>query len=120
VSPRQSRQHDALPLADYDQLRVGELQHRVRSLDSGELEVLLRHEREHADRAPVRQVLQARLDQVRSGSPPSPGGGEGTPERSAPPPDRSKVSPASSPEPIGPSPHGSPAQSAKPKANRAR
>lgn len=117
---RQSPQHDELPLANYDQLPVGTVEHRIRSLDADELETLLAYEHEHADRAPVTRVLDVRLAQVRSGSEPSPGGDASAPERPAPAGGGSKVSPASSPEPMGPPPHGTPAQPARPKANRPR
>jgi hypothetical protein len=81
VPAPQSPQHDELPLANYDQLPVGTVEHRIRSLDAEELETLLAYEHEHADRAPVIRVLDERLAQVRSGSEPSPGGGPAMADR---------------------------------------
>jgi hypothetical protein len=120
VPARQSPQHDELPLANYDQLPLGAVEHRIRSLEAEELETLLAYEHEHADRAPVTRVLDERLAQVRSGSELSPGGGPAAPERPAAAAGGSKVTPASSPEPMSPPPHGQPAQPAQPKGNRAR
>ena len=87
----------ALPLADYDHLQLGDLVHRIRSLDASQLETLLGHEREHADRLPVVQALQARLDQVRSGAELSGGDPSAPSALAAPAPDAgSPVQPATS------------------------
>ena len=73
MAARPSPQHDELPLANYDQLPLHSLQHRIRSLEPDEVETLLAYEREHADRRPVIRVLDARLVQLRSdGTPPPP------------------------------------------------
>ena len=48
-------QSAALPLADDDHLPLGDLAHRLRSLDADQLEALLRHEHEHGDRLPAVQ-----------------------------------------------------------------
>ncbi|MET9290738.1 hypothetical protein [Streptomyces sp. NPDC003077] len=112
-------QTGGLPLADFDELPVGELEHRIRSLTSGELEELLRHERAHADRAAVVQLLTARLGQLERGGTPSPGGSEPRPAGSQPSRSSSPVSPSTSAEPIHPPPHGHPGQPGKPKGNQA-
>jgi hypothetical protein len=65
--------HDDQPIPDFDQLSLGELRHRVRSLDERELRTLIEHEREHGDRVPVLELLRARLDQLADGAQPSPG-----------------------------------------------
>ncbi len=107
-----------LPLPDYDHLPIGGLESRVRSLNAGEVEELLAYERTHADRLPVTELLSARLEQLRSGAEPTSGDpGALRPEQSA---SRtgSPVSPATSPEPFGPPPHGTPDQRGKPKSDR--
>ncbi|MFE2429346.1 ChaB family protein [Streptomyces sp. NPDC059373] len=112
-----SPRHDELPLADYDHLPIGSLEHRIRSLHASELKTLLAYEREHANRAPVVRILRARLDQLRAGAKPSHGGDRFRPEQPAAPHAGSKVTPATSPQPIHPPLHGTPAQSGKPKAD---
>jgi hypothetical protein len=71
---------DDLPLADYDQLPLGDLRHRIRSLDEGSLRTLVEHERAHGDRAPVLQLLTARLEQLENGAEPSGGDQVNAPE----------------------------------------
>ncbi|MGD9482695.1 hypothetical protein WDH52_05445 [Streptomyces sp. TRM70308] len=111
--------HDELPLADYDHLPAGSLEHRIRSLTAGQVEELLAYERGHADRAQVVQVLTARLDQLASGSVPSGGDQDGPrPEQAPPPASGSPVSPATTPEPTHPPPHGTLDQRGKPKGDR--
>jgi hypothetical protein len=111
--------HDELPFPDYDHLSAGELGHRIRSLSHEDLEQLLRYEREHAHRTHVIALLTSRLHQLEEGSPRSPGS-------SVPPsgpqgrPGGSPVSPATSPEPYNPPPHGTPDQPAKPVGDRFR
>src|SRR3954466_9100562 len=109
---------NTLPLPDYDHLPIGGLESRVRSLSSGDVEELLRYERAHADRVPVVELLSARLEQLRSGAEPTSGDpGALRPEqhgRDA----GSPVSPATSPQPFGPPPGGTPDQRGKPKGDR--
>jgi hypothetical protein len=77
-----------LPVPDYDHLPLGNLEHRIRTLDADALAALLDHEREHGDRAPVVQVLSARLDALRSGrAEPSGGDPAGAQPEHAPAPD---------------------------------
>jgi hypothetical protein len=64
---------DGPPLPDYDQLSLGDLRHRVRSLDEEALTGLVDHERAHGARTPVLEVLSARLAELRDGAEPSPG-----------------------------------------------
>ena len=107
-----------LPLPDYDHLPVGSLESRIRALSAGEVEELLAYERAHADRAPVTALLSARLEQLRSGAEPT----SGDPGALRPEESRSSagspVSPATSPEPMSPPPHGTPDQRGKPKGDR--
>ncbi|MFH8573970.1 hypothetical protein [Streptomyces sp. NPDC017993] len=110
---------DRLPLADFDQLSLGALESRIRSLSSGQLEKLLHHESGHANRVPVVEVLRARIDQLAAGAEPSPGSERGNSDR---PPNGSTrggspVSPATATD-VNPPPHGTPEQSGKPKGDR--
>src|SRR3954471_13597437 len=87
----------ALPLPDYDHLTVGDLTHRIRSLDADALQTLLRYERDHADRLPVVQVLTTRLEEVRGGESLSSGTAAAPSAGAAPAPDAgSVVAPATS------------------------
>jgi hypothetical protein len=108
---------DDPPIAGYDQLPIGSLEHRIRSLDAGEVETLKRHERDHADRTAVLRMLDAQLDRLSSGAAPSPGG-SGEPLPPEPPRGGSKVSPQTTAQPLSPPPHGTPDQPGKPKADR--
>ncbi|MFB8774287.1 hypothetical protein [Streptomyces broussonetiae] len=107
-----------LPLPDYDHLPIGGLGSRVRSLTSDQVEEVLAYERSHADRRPVTELLTSRLEQLRAGAEPTSGDpGAMRPETGA----RrtgSPVSPATSPEPMSPPPHGTPDQRGKPKGDR--
>jgi hypothetical protein len=107
----------SLPLADFDHLPVGDLVHRIRSLDASQLETLLRHEREHGDRLPVVQALQARLDQVRAGAALSDGDPSAPSALAAPPAEGgSPVQPATSGPVINPPSHGDPTNPAQPRS----
>jgi hypothetical protein len=109
---------DALPLPDYDHLPTGSLESRIRALTTEEVEELLAYERTHADRLLVTELLSARLEQLRAGAEPTSGDPTAVrPEESRHSAD-SPVSPATSPEPSGPPPHGTPDQRGKPKGNR--
>ncbi|PJE11801.1 hypothetical protein [Mycobacterium sp.] len=69
-----------LPLADYDQLGLGDLRHRVRMLEEPQLRTLIDHEEAHGRRTPVLQVLQSRLEELRGGAAPSGGDPQNAPE----------------------------------------
>ncbi|CAL9599111.1 hypothetical protein SUDANB6_05415 [Streptomyces sp. enrichment culture] len=110
---------NTLPLPDYDHLPTGGLESRIRSLSVEEVEELLAYERSHADRLPVTQVLASRLEQLKSGAEPSSGDPRALrPEQTAGRAGSSPVSPATSPQPMSPPPHGTPDQPAQPKGNR--
>jgi hypothetical protein len=80
-------QDTPLPIPDFDQLPTAGLAHRVRTLDADGLVVLLDHERAHADRPAVVQLLEHRLDRIRSGdAQPSGGDPAGVQPEHAPPP----------------------------------
>ncbi|GHE57164.1 hypothetical protein GCM10014715_07810 [Streptomyces spiralis] len=107
-----------LPLPDYDHLPLGALESRVRSLSAEEVEELLAYERTHADRVPVTEVLTARLEQLRSGAQPTPGDPTALRPEQAAGQAGSQVTPATSPQPFGAPPHGTPDQRGKPKGDR--
>jgi hypothetical protein len=113
-----STHHDGdLPIADYDSLPAGALEHRIRSLGLDQLETLLQYEQRHADRVPVKELLTSRIGQLKSGSTPSPGGqAPAAPGASS---SGSPVSPETAAEPMHPAPHGTQDQPGKPKSNRA-
>ena len=85
-------EHD-LPLPDYDELPMGSLQHRIRALDIGDIQVLLDHERAHANRVPVTELLTHRMEDLRQGARPSSGDQTEAPEAPADTPHGSPVSP---------------------------
>ncbi|MGW0821611.1 hypothetical protein [Streptomyces sp. NPDC002845] len=108
-----------LPLPDYDHLPIGSLESRVRALTADEVEQLLAYEHAHADRRSATEVLTARLEQLRSGAEPTSGDpGAVRPEEGERRRTGSPVSPATSPEPMSPPPHGTPDQRGKPKGDR--
>jgi hypothetical protein len=98
-----------LPLPDYDHYSASRLGHAVRSLEFDDLVTLLEYEGDHADRPQVKEILAARMEELASGSTPSPGRPPpGTPPADVPP-RGSPVRPESAAEPINPPPHGVPA-----------
>lgn len=62
-----------LPIPDYDQISLGDLRHRIRSLDREQLAAVLTHEAGHAARVPVFEVLEARMRELEAGAQPSSG-----------------------------------------------
>ena len=108
--------HD-LPLPDYDGLPTGSIQSRIRSLDADGVARVLEYEREHADRIQVVQVLEHRLESLRSGEA-EPSGGDPTapaPEVSAGEPGGSMVSPATEGPKQNPPSQGVPTNPAQPR-----
>lgn len=65
--------HSDLPIADFDQLPITELRHRIRALDEPQLRAVFEHETEHGNRIPVLEVLHARLKELTHGAEPSDG-----------------------------------------------
>lgn len=68
-----SREAAQLPIPDYDELNLGDLQSRLRTLTSVELAGVLEYERQHANRTAVLVAGQARLEELRAGAKPSGG-----------------------------------------------
>jgi hypothetical protein len=64
-----------LPIPNYDHLPVPSLAHRIRTLDEDGLAALLDHERAHADRPAVLQLLEHRAATIRAGEA-APSGGD--------------------------------------------
>lgn len=62
-----------LPLPDYDQMSLGDIRHRIRSLDEDGLNQILTHEAGHAARVPVFEIVEARLREIQAGAQPSGG-----------------------------------------------
>jgi hypothetical protein len=100
---------EELPLADYDQLTLGDLQHRIRSLDEESLRTVLNHECGHAARVPVLEFLEARLRELEAGAEPS-GGDPSRAPRVGGTPGGSQVSQATAAEANTPLRHGVAAQ----------
>ena len=100
-----STSDDALPLPDYDQLTLGSIEHRIRSLDLDQVKQILEHERSTAHRPRAVEILTARISQLESGAEPS--GGDPT---NAPPvagtAGGSPVDPSHSPSDNTPLRHG--------------
>lgn len=106
-----------LPLPDYDHLPVATLQHRIRSLSLEQVQQVMDYERAHAQRTPVLEVLQSRIDQLAAGAEPSQGSQETRPEQPPAPAKGSQVSRRTTAPPAGSPPHGVPSQPGKPKGD---
>ena len=109
-----SPRHEDLPLPDYDHLPLGTLPTRINGLDESAVAQLLEYERAHGDRLPVVQVLEHRLDALRSGAEPSGPANPDTPETSRNQ-GGSPVSPATSGPPVNPPSQGNPTNPAQPR-----
>ncbi|GHF65738.1 hypothetical protein FHX82_006075 [Amycolatopsis bartoniae] len=64
---------EELPLPDYDQIPLGSLRHRIRSLTEPQLRTVVEHECAHGNRVAVLEVLRARLAELEAGAQPAPG-----------------------------------------------
>ena len=83
-----------LPLPDYDQLPLGSLEHRVRTLDAAGVTTLCDYEQAHGRRQPVVTVLEQRLAALREGAEPSGGSPTGEqPRAPLPRPARARLHP---------------------------
>jgi hypothetical protein len=111
-----TREHDELPLPEYDHIPVGTLPARISSLDETEVGALLDYERRHGGRLPVVTVLEHRLEQLRNGAEPSGSLPRDLPEvadgASRP---ASRVSPATSGPVMNPPSQGVPTNPAQPR-----
>jgi hypothetical protein len=80
------------PIPDYEGLPLATLQHRVRSLDHGQMSQLIAYEEHHANRTGVLEILHGRLRQLEEGAEPSGGDQSFQPETPGPPQGGSPVS----------------------------
>ncbi|MGA9873504.1 MAG: hypothetical protein WBQ44_20480 [Rhodococcus sp. (in: high G+C Gram-positive bacteria)] len=60
-------------VADYDQLTVGSIESRIRSLSEEQLAQVIEHEKQAANRPHVLLILSARSESLRNGAEPSSG-----------------------------------------------
>ena len=60
------RERDDLPLPDYNQLQVGSLTSRIRSLGADDLQTLITYERSHAKRVQIMAVMENRLTSLKA------------------------------------------------------
>ncbi|KQS66299.1 hypothetical protein [Modestobacter sp. Leaf380] len=110
-------EHDTLPLPDHDHLPLGSLTSRIRTLDAGGLGQVLAYERAHADRLPVVQAVEHRLEQLRSGAEPSEGSPlAAQPEHAPPAAGGSQVGEATAGPVVDPPSHGDPTNPAQPRS----
>ena len=108
--------HDQLPLPDYDHLPLGPLTQRIRTLDQAGLSTLLQYERQHGNRLPVTEVMEARLQELGSGAEPSGGSPEGlAPELGAGPAVPRQTDQTTSAPTINPPSQGDPTNPAQPR-----
>jgi hypothetical protein len=98
-------EQEQLPLADYDQLPLSDLRHRIRSLDEPQLRLLFDHETAHGNRIPVLEVLHARLKELHGGAEPS-GGDPSNAPGVTPTPGGSRVQESTAAEANTPLRHG--------------
>jgi hypothetical protein len=99
-------QRSELPLPDYDELPLNSLKHEIRSLRDDQLRTLFDHEREHANRVPVIELLATRLKELAEGAEPS--GGDQQAHSGKPDDTRhgSPISQGGASKPSGPLRHG--------------
>jgi len=105
----------ALPLPDYDHLPLGTLETRLHALDEAGVVALLDHERQHGDRLPVVQLLEARLSRLREGAEPSGDLPREEPSVGSAPAGGSPVGPATTGPAINPPSQGDPTNPAQPR-----
>lgn len=101
-----SNNETPLPLPDYDELRLTDLQHQIRSLNDEQLQVLIEHEQAHGNRTPVLELLRVRRQELAAGDTPAPGDQQQGSSRPADSPKGSPVSPDTAARPSGPLRHG--------------
>ena len=107
-----------LPLPDYDELPVGVLRHRIRSLEADQVATLLDYEKAHAHRVLVEELLSTRLHELEQGARPSAGSPADIPEAPRHSRAGSPVTPGSGRSPSGPpARHGVIGEQGRPKPN---
>jgi hypothetical protein len=105
------------PIPDYDQLPAGSVESRAKALDEQEVQQLLDYEREHANRVQITQVLEHRLESLRSGEAAPSGGDPAAPAPEVTPgtPGGSPVTPQTGGPPQNPPSQGVPTNPAQPR-----
>lgn len=109
--------HDELPLPDYDNLPVGSIESRIRTLGEQGVRQLYDYEKEHANRVQVVQILQNRLVALDTGEA-EPSGGDPdavAPEAGSAPAGGSSASPANEGPVQNPPSQGVPTNPAQPR-----
>jgi hypothetical protein len=109
--------HHDLPLPGYDDLPVGGIESRVRTLGEKDVRALYDYEKSHADRVRVVQILKNRLVALHTGDA-EPSGGDPqavTPEAGPGVAGGSPVSPATEGPPRNPPSQGVPTNPAQPR-----
>lgn len=105
-----------LPIPDFDSAPLGALAPRLRSLDREQIEMLLEHERAHADRPAYVLHLEQRLAELDAGATPTSGAsGQPASPPTEPAQGGSPVSPQTSGPPINPPTGGDPTNPAQPR-----
>lgn len=109
--------HDALPLPDYDNLPVGSIESRIRTLGEQDVRRLYDYEKAHADRVQVVQILENRLVALHSGDAEPTGGDPNAvaPETGATPTGSKKASPSQEGPAQNPPSQGVPTNPAQPR-----
>jgi hypothetical protein len=116
MTDHRSPDREALSLPDYDQLPIGSLEARIRSLDVGGVRQLLDYEQAHGDRLPVVQLLRNRIEALEAGAEPSAGSPDAArPEAAGAPEGGSKVSPDTVGPPNNPPSQGVPTNPGQPR-----
>jgi hypothetical protein len=109
--------HDEFPLPDYDNLPVGSIESRIRTLGEQDVRQLYDYEKAHADRVQVVQILENRLVALHRGEAEPTGGDPDaiTPETGATPVGSKKASPSQQGPPQNPPSQGVPTNPAQPR-----
>ncbi|GAB2689765.1 hypothetical protein [Thalassiella azotivora] len=105
---------DGQPLPDLDHLALGEVTHRIRTLERPDVEATVEHERQHANRPAVLQVLEARLRELDEGAEPT--GGSSQAPTPPPPEGGSAVGPETQGPVVNPPSQGVPTNPAQPRS----
>ncbi len=103
-----------LPLPQYDDLTVGEIESRARTLEPGGVEALIAYERAHAGRPAVLLALENRAEQLRDGADPT-GGSPEVPGAGSDASDAASQASVVEGPPVNPPSHGAPENPAQPR-----
>ncbi|MDP3892309.1 hypothetical protein [Nocardioides sp.] len=106
-----------LPISDYDELPAGSVESRAKALNQQGVQELLDYERHHANRVQIIQLLEHRLESLRSGEATPSGGDPAAPSPAASPgePGASPVTPQTEGPPQNPPSQGVPTNPAQPR-----